>query len=177
MVCQICKKNPGTVRYIEVQDNQSTEVHLCQSCAEEKGITLKFTAKKGWPVDMLAKLVDDVAGGDEGRVGPVQCEHCGMLYSTFKESGRLGCAECYSSFQGKLRPLLRRIHGNTRHVGKNPARDANSVALSRQMRQLEDELQRAIEGEDFERAADLRDRIRDLETVKPQSENPKLEGE
>jgi protein arginine kinase activator len=177
MVCQICKKNPATVRYIEVQDKQSTEVHLCQGCAEDKGITVKLTSKQGWPAEMLAKLVDDVAGGEEAKVGPVQCEHCGMLYSAFKENGRLGCAECYSSFKERLRPLLRRIHGNTSHTGKNPARDAAGVAHSRQVRQLEEELQQAIDGEEFERAADLRDRIRELEVVKPEESSPEPKGE
>jgi protein arginine kinase activator len=176
MVCQICKQNQATVRYIEVQEMQSSEVHLCLSCAEEKGIELKATSKKGWHADMLAKLVEDVAGGEGGQVGPVQCDRCGMLYSAFKDTGRLGCSDCYATFEVKLRPLLRRIHGNTRHVGKNPSRDAESVARSREMRLLEDELQQAIDGEDFERAADLRDRIRELEVIRPEVNGPDGEG-
>src|SRR5262249_27897604 len=94
----------------------------------------------------------------------VQCSNCGMHYSTFKETGRLGCAECYSSFAIKLRPLLRRIHGSTRHVGKLPAREGDHVSPARQVQRLHDELQRAVEREEFERAAEIRDRIKKAET-------------
>jgi protein arginine kinase activator len=159
MVCQNCKKHPATFKFIEVHDNQSTEVHLCLSCAQEKGLTIKVSSKKGWGAEMLAKLVDDVAKSEDDRVGPVQCGECGMRYSAFKESGRLGCPDCYRTFEAKLRPLLRRIHGSPRHTGKHPAKDEETVRRIREMRKLEDELATAIEGEDFERAADLRDRI------------------
>jgi protein arginine kinase activator len=93
----------------------------------------------------------------------VQCPRCGLLYSSFKETGRLGCSECYSAFQFQLRPLLRRIHGDTRHRGKAPARGAGVVTSTRQIQRLHDDLQRAVEREDFEKAASLRDEIRRLE--------------
>lgn len=160
MVCQICQKQPATFKFIKVQDNENSEVHLCVHCAEEKGLTMQVSSKKGgWGAEMLAKLVDDVAKTEDDRVGPVQCGRCGMRYSAFKETGRLGCPDCYATFQAKLRPLLRRIHGSPRHVGKHPAQDEETIHRIREMRKLEDELATAIEGEDFEKAADLRDRI------------------
>ena len=73
------------------------------------------------------------------------------------------CAECYQAFQFQLRPLLRRIHGDTRHKGKSPARDGEGVSRSRQMQRLYDELQRAVEREEFERAAEIRDEIKQIE--------------
>jgi len=97
-------------------------------------------------------------------VGRVQCPRCGLVYSEFKESGRLGCSECYTTFRSQLRPLLRRIHGSTKHVGKAPARDSERVALRREIQRLHEDLQRAIEREEFETAASLRDRIRAIET-------------
>ncbi len=174
MVCQICQKQPATFKFIEVHDNQSTEVHLCFACAQEKGLTVKATSKKGWGAEMLAKLVDDVAKTDDDRVGPVQCGECGTRYSAFKESGRLGCPECYRTFEAKLRPLLRRIHGSPRHVGKHPAQDEATIVRIREMRKLEDELATAIEGEDFERAAELRDRILAIQAAR-RSEPPRSE--
>ena len=86
-----------------------------------------------------------------------------MHYSTFRETGRLGCADCYEAFGAKLKPLLRRIHGSTRHVGKLPAHDGAVVTPQRQVQRLHDELQRAGEREEFERAAEIRDRIKTLE--------------
>ena len=113
--------------------------------------------------DLLAGMVDGMTSTDEERVGHVQCARCGLLYSAFKETGRRGCAECYTAFQFQLRPLLRRIHGDTRHKGKKPVKDHAGATRSRQIQRLHDELQRAVEREDFESAAGVRDEIRRLE--------------
>ena len=118
MVCQICKDNAATLRFTEMKNNKSTELHVCQSCAEAKGISVQVGSSKAWHHEMFAKLVDDVAASDDTRVGPVQCDECGMKFSTFRETSRFGCASCYRSFEVKVIPILRRIHGNTRHVGK-----------------------------------------------------------
>ncbi|HET9952418.1 MAG TPA: UvrB/UvrC motif-containing protein, partial [Candidatus Eisenbacteria bacterium] len=109
-------------------------------------------------------MADQTGQGEETKVGRVQCPRCSLVYSEFKESGRLGCSECYTTFRAQLRPLLRRIHGSTKHVGKAPARDSARVALRREIQRLHEDLQRAIEREEFETAASLRDRIRAIET-------------
>ena len=119
-------------------------------------------------------MVDGMTNTEEERVGHVQCPRCGLLYSAFKETGRLGCAECYAAFQFQLRPLLRRIHGDTRHKGKSPTRDSEGVSRSRQMQRMYDELQRAVEREEFERAAELRDEIKKLER-EDQAERTRVE--
>lgn len=171
MFCQICNKNPATVHFTEIQDNRSSELHVCQSCAAEKGLTPQVGSKKFSISELLAGMVDGMATGEEEKVGPVQCPTCGMHYTAFKETGRLGCASCYGAFHAKLRPLLRRIHGSTRHAGKHPAADGEAVARTRQVQRLQDELQRAIDREDFERAAELRDRIKHLEVATPRPGN------
>lgn len=163
MLCQICGKNPATVHFTEIHDNQMSEIHVCERCAEEKGMQASAAQHKFEIADLLAGMVDKMTQTDEERVGRVQCPRCGMLYSNFKETGRLGCAECYTAFQFQLRPLLRRIHGDTRHRGKHPTRGGEGAARTRQIQRMHDELQRAVEREDFERAATLRDEIRRLE--------------
>ena len=164
MVCQVCGKNPATVHYTEIHHNKMAEVHVCAACAEERGV--KKDAKQGKLdiTDLLAGMVDGMTRNDEERVGAVQCPRCGMKYSQFKETGRLGCAACYTAFQFQLRPLLRRIHGDTRHRGKTPTRDGEGATRSRQIHRLHDELQRAVEREEFEHAASIRDQIRQLES-------------
>jgi protein arginine kinase activator len=164
MFCEICNKNPATDHYTSIQDNKSTEIHVCHGCAKEKGLAPDLQTKKLSISELLAGMVDGMATADEEKVGPVQCAECGMQYTAFKETGRLGCAACYASFQSKLRPLLRRIHGNTRHTGKHPAADGDAVARTRQVQRMQDELQRAIDREEFERAAELRDQLREFET-------------
>jgi len=163
MVCQMCGKNPATVHFTEIHDNTMSEIHVCERCAEEKGLHGSAQPHKFDIADLLAGMVDNMTQTDEERVGHVQCPRCGLPYSGFKETGRLGCAECYSAFQFQLRPLLRRVHGDTRHRGKIPTRDGEGVARSRQIQRLHDELQRAVEREQFETAAGIRDEIRKLE--------------
>ena len=164
MLCQICGKNPATVHFTEIHDNQMSEIHVCERCAEEKGMQSPAEQHKFEIADLLAGMVDAMTVTDEERVGHVACPRCGMQYSSFKETGRLGCSECYTAFQFQLRPLLRRIHGDTRHRGKTPARGGAGAARSRQIQRLHDDLQRAVEREDFESAAAVRDEIRRLET-------------
>ncbi|MBI5710649.1 MAG: UvrB/UvrC motif-containing protein [Candidatus Eisenbacteria bacterium] len=163
MLCQICGKNPATVHFTEIHDNKMSEIHVCEKCAEEKGLHASVKKPKFDIADLLAGMVDGMTSTEEERVGHVQCPRCGLPYSGFKETGRLGCAECYTAFQFQLRPLLRRIHGDTRHKGKRPTGDGEGVSRSRQIQRMHDELQRAVEREEFERAASLRDEIRRLE--------------
>ena len=164
MVCQMCGKNPATVHFTEIHDNRASEMHVCERCAEEKGLHGAGHQHKFDIADLLAGMVDTMTSSDEERVGRIQCPRCSMLYSAFRETGRLGCAECYQAFQFQLRPLLRRIHGDTRHRGKVPLRDGEGAARSRQIQRLHDELQRAVEREEFEHAAAIRDEIKRLES-------------
>ncbi len=164
MQCQNCHKNPAQLHFTNVQDNRMTEVHLCRGCAEERGLVGVPATPKFSIADLLATMVDKMSTTEEERVGPVQCATCGMHYSAFRETGRLGCADCYDAFATKLKPLLRRIHGSTRHVGKGPLRqDEGAISPARAMTRLHDDLTRAVEREDFEAAAEIRDRIRHLE--------------
>ncbi len=163
MLCQICGKNPASVHFTEIHDNKMSEIHVCERCAEEKGMHTPAQQHKFEIADLLAGMVDSMTHTEEERVGHVQCPRCGMLYSSFKETGRLGCADCYTAFQFQLRPLLRRIHGDTHHRGKAPTRGQETVPSTRAIQRLHDELQRAVEREEFERAAQVRDEIRRLE--------------
>lgn len=167
MLCQICGKSPASVHFTEIHDNKMSEIHVCDRCAEEKGLHSSPKKHKFDIADLLAGMVDGMTTTEEDRVGHVQCPRCGLAYSAFKETGRLGCADCYAAFQFQLRPLLRRIHGDTRHRGKAPARDGEGVSRSRRIQRLHDELQRAVEREDFERAATIRDEIHRLESEGP----------
>jgi len=167
MLCQICGKSAASVHFTEIHDNKMSEIHVCERCAEEKGHHGSGKKQKFDIADLLAGMMDTMTTTDEERVGHVQCPRCGLLYSSFKETGRLGCSECYAAFQFQLRPLLRRIHGDTRHKGKTPAHSSGTVTSTRQIQRLHDELQRAVEREDFEKAAGLRDEIRRLEGAKP----------
>ena len=163
MQCQLCGKRPAVVHFTQIENNKKAEFHVCEKCAEERGFSTPLVKSKFSVGDLLAGMVDQTSGGEEAKVGRVQCPRCHMVYSAFKESGRLGCSECYMTFRTQLRPLLRRIHGSTKHVGKVPIRDSARVALRREIQKLHEDMQKAIEHEEFETAARLRDRIRTME--------------
>jgi protein arginine kinase activator len=167
MLCQICGKTAATVHYTEMRDNKMSEIHACERCAEEKGLHKPPGTHKFDIAELLADMVDSMTTTEEERVGHVQCPSCGLLYSQFRETGRVGCAECYNAFKFQLRPLLRRIHGSVDSKAKHPVRSGGDVSRARHLQRLHDELQRLVEHEEFERAAAVRDQIRKLQAEPP----------
>lgn len=160
MVCDLCNKNVATVHLTEIINDQMRELHLCEGCAREKGAEMEqhFGLQ-----DMLAGLADFGEELGEEIGDHLQCEGCGMTYRDFRKIGRLGCGTCYESFKKKLVPILRKIHGSTRHVGKIPTRTNQNVSDKLRIQELKRKLQRSVEMEEFEEAARIRDEIRRLE--------------
>jgi len=147
-----------------VVDNKTTTYNLCESCAAEKGLHTPSPPANLPLADFLAKMGEDQAGELGAGGEDLTCPFCGLTASAFKEVGRLGCPQCYSTFEPSLRGLLRRIHGGTQHVGKvYLPPDPSVTELEKRLEGLKRKLQRAIDAEDFERAAELRDQIRTLE--------------
>lgn len=110
-----------------------------------------------------------IAGLLEGDPGVYQqptagkelyCPHCGLTFTDFRNTGLLGCADCYTNFQSGLEPLLKRVQGSTNHIGKVPKRGGGKARIKKEITDLRQELQQAIGREDYERAAKLRDEIR-----------------
>jgi protein arginine kinase activator len=157
MICELCKKNAATVRYTEVVNKKVVKMNLCEECAKKKGVSIQapFTI-----ADLLSGLAEMGARTEEdaGKA----CPACGLAYGDFKKTGRLGCDACYSAFEKGLRGLLETIHKSTAHAGKIPSRDRGRVDDLRLMQGLEAGLRAAVEKEDFERAAELRDRIQEM---------------
>jgi len=161
MICENCGKNEARVHYTAWENNQPKDLHVCQECAVEKGIVAVSNDSTKFSIqEPVIALIGDTALGS--KVGRIQCTSCGLLYSTFRETGRLGCAACYESFAEPLQPLLRRIHGNLSHVGRAPERSAGADHRREELRALQTEMESAIHRENFERAAELRDRMRRL---------------
>jgi protein arginine kinase activator len=167
MLCDECGKNKATVHLTEIVNEQITKLNLCEVCAKEKG----SDAEQHFGIaDLLAALSDvqTVPPAAGVPAAKAKCVHCGLAYEDFKKIGRLGCSECYATFRPSLAPLLKRIHGSTQHLGKSPSPDhlKEQKVLSRLREDLETvkaELQKAIQREEFEEAAALRDKIKFLE--------------
>lgn len=162
MICEECKKKPATVHMTRIVNNVKTEIHLCQECARQRGelnIFTPFTTH-----DLFASVMDmakSYVPVDSNR--RIKCEACGMDYIQFRKAGRLGCQECYKSFGDQLLPVLRKIQGGTQNTGKVPRKAGIDIRMRREIKHLKDQLQEAIKTEAFEKAAQLRDRIKEIE--------------
>ena len=162
MICDLCGEREATVHLTEIIDDETRELHLCETCAQEKGA--KAVEHFGL-AGLLAGLADFGAKAEEGAPKKRVCSQCGISYEDFRKTGRFGCAGCYEAFHNVLAPLLKRIHGSTRHLGKVPAGSAAPKAgeTAEDLTHLKERLRQAISSEDFEEATRLRDRIRALE--------------
>ena len=168
MLCDECRKNPATVHISRVVNNQKTEKHLCSLCAE-KFSGVHFTFEPTFSINsLLAGLLNQEVDymTVSGQVSTKErCENCGCSFDDFRQSGRLGCSECYAVFASRLEPILRRIHGSSNHTGKVPARSGGKAHIRKKIDKLRTDLQRYIEKEEFEKAAEVRDAIKEMETT------------
>jgi len=160
MLCDICGKNPATVHLTEIIEDQMNELHLCEECARQKSAQME---QQFGLSDLLAGMVEFGKPSKEAETVSVKCANCGLTYADFKKIGRLGCGECYSAFKKYLGPLLKRIHGSSRHVGKSPIKVTKVLKKKIDIQELRTKLQKAIEEEAFEEAAKIRDQVKELE--------------
>jgi protein arginine kinase activator len=163
MLCEKCGKREASVFYTDIQEGKLTQYHLCKECAEELGVSHSSSPSGEFAIsNLLAGMLDETGPGEE-ELTEARCATCGLAYGEFKECGRLGCPDCYDSFASSLRHLLRRVHGSNLHEGKVPESEVEMVAEKREVRRLKELLQKAIDQEEFERAAEIRDQLKELE--------------
>lgn len=164
MNCDLCNK-PAVVHEVTVRNGVKKEVHLCETHAREAGIV----APGQQPINqILAQFAISQAGRPSRAAANKTCPGCGLTFSGFRQSGRVGCPQCYSAFEGELAPLIERAqNGGTHHSGKTPRR--SGVSLDRQLliQRLVRELDHAVAAEQYERAAKLRDRLTSMEREEP----------
>jgi protein arginine kinase activator len=162
MVCDNCGSSDAVVHLTQIVNNEMSTHRLCEKCAAEKGLE-GAPEPVGFPLtDFLAQMGDVAL--DEADPPESGCPFCGLTFQDFRETGRLGCPQCYETFATHLRKLLRRIHGGVQHVGKvYLPPDPSASDMERRLDGLRRKLHRAVESEDFERAAELRDQIRSME--------------
>ncbi|HSW31665.1 MAG TPA: UvrB/UvrC motif-containing protein [Longimicrobiales bacterium] len=166
MTCDQCGSDDAVVHLTQIVNNQMSTFHLCEKCAAAKGLDTAPEAVNFPLSDFLAQMGDGDAASPE-PAKDLRCSFCGLTFQDFRDTGRLGCPHCYATFEGQLRGLLRRIHGGTQHVGKvylTP--DPSATDVHKRLETLRRKLQRAVDTEDFERAARLRDEIRTMEPAR-----------
>jgi len=159
MICERCKKNVATAHLTEIVKNEKHERHLCEQCSKEEGYTIKTHVSLQ---DLLTAFIS--AHGDAADVADTACPDCGLTYIDFRNEGRLGCPNDYEVFREALDPLLEKVHGRVEHVGKLPSQAGESQRRQRDLMTMRRQLREAVEREDYEEAARLRDLIKEGES-------------
>ena len=172
MLCEKCKKKEASVFYEETINGSSRSYSLCADCAAEMETHGELPFSKSLFGTSVGSFADDLFGGlfaipDTTRTSRKLCPLCHASLESLKRSGRAGCPQCYDTFADELRGSIRAIHGAVKHIGKAPkthdAPPSPPPKANTQLDTLKDELKTAISEENFEKAAELRDRIRAIE--------------
>jgi protein arginine kinase activator len=152
----VCKQNVAKVHLTQIVGDKMQKVDLCEACAKEKGVN----DPAGFSLaDLLLGLgaSQEIAQGSEGE--ELKCPRCGFTQADFKKNGRLGCSECYNTFSEGLESLLKTMHKGTHHTGKVPVVLRRKVDISERLTTLDKKLKEAVQQEDYETAARLRDEM------------------
>ena len=165
MLCEKCFKKNATVTIAQIVNGQKQEIHLCESCAKEIGLSQAAANLPqlfaGIMMDIL-KAKQEQSGLPVRHTGVTHCPFCGYSWEEFRRTGLLGCDKCYSSFYNQVRQVLKEVHGNVRHIGKRPESSPAEEVSGYNLNLLQRALQEAIKKEEYEKAAEIRDKIRTL---------------
>ncbi len=166
MTCERCRERPARYVVTQVVPGQAVQqIHLCEQCAAEHGDLTPMPFVELPLQHLLAGLIGGIQPSVETEAPPDKdCPGCGYPYAEFVRTGLVGCAQCYEAFAGELEPAIRRMHGKARHEGKIPLRSGGDLRQRRTLAHLRQALAEAVAQEAFERAAELRDRIRALKS-------------
>ena len=176
MLCENCGKREANVKYTQNINGEKKEMFLCENCSEKLGIEKSFNMPINFS-SFLEDFFDDMESTSFipslGIQNVLQCKNCGMSFDDFMHTGKFGCSNCFGTFESKIDPILKNIHGNNRHVGrigkiqedeqsnlKENDRDKENLI---EIEKLKESLKEAIRTEKYEEAAKIRDEIKKLE--------------
>lgn len=161
MLCQSCGKKTATTFIKKTINGETSEWHLCADCAAAGG----FSSMLGVNGFDLGSFWGNLFAEPSARtqIDTVRCEGCGHSFRDIAESGKAGCSLCYTTFYDRLLPSIQRIHGKTRHTGKIPVAGSKLMKKQKELEKLQSELSECIASQQYEKCAELRDRIKELE--------------
>lgn len=173
MLCSTCNKNPATIHIQEVVNGVKKAIHICQTCAAAKG--LNILSLEGMNLtEFLNNISSDNTKPSESTVideheiktaDILTCPKCGWDSDKMRKTGRLGCPECYYSFRNKLTESLAAMHRGIIHCGKIPLTvGGERNAFMANLLKLQKKLEKHIKNEEYEEAAKVRDKLKDLKS-------------
>ncbi|MFY9175164.1 MAG: UvrB/UvrC motif-containing protein [Peptococcia bacterium] len=162
MNCQKCQQRPASIHIAQIVNGEKHETYLCEVCAQAEKITVEIPQL---PIDNLKNLLGFLGQSYLTEQGSYQsvCKNCQTSYKKIYETGYVGCSECYDQFSSQLENVVQKIHGMQKHRGKIPNRLGASFRVKRDLEDLRLQLRQAVEREEYEKAAELRDKIKLLE--------------
>lgn len=193
MLCQKCNKKVATVFISTIVNGKNTQMYLCTDCAKELHDNMNPDIKIPFPInDILTnmELNEDTINEwinefkdmeDKGQIDElvqhenpetlqhnnqhedITCNFCNTSFDEYKKTGKLGCGKCYSTFRKQLKPIIEGIYGYSEHIGKFPKNEFKDTEIVKTVEQLKEKLNMAIQEEEYEQAAKLRDEILQLE--------------
>ena len=161
MLCSNCKNNRANFHYKYNDGSGMVEIHLCEDCAKKLGYIAADSITNDF-ADMLSNFFTFPAV-KSNVISLKQCKSCGETYDEFKKTGKLGCPDCYENFSDTLDSVLGNIQTSLSHKGKIPGDKGEEIAKTRKIKSLKEELQKCILEEKYEKAAQIRDVIKNLE--------------
>ena len=160
MLCERCKNNEAVYNITKIVYNKKVDLHICEQCARELG---EISSPLSFQ-NIISELMGYTNKPQEVKKHyDLRCSNCGTYYSEFKEGGLLGCSECYHSFGDSLDPVLKRVQGSVKHVGKIPRSRGKARIDESWFDGLQIRLQKAVEKEEYEVAAKIRDEIKKMQ--------------
>lgn len=166
MLCEHCRQNEAVVYLTKIENDKKVQLSLCEKCASEYQQQFAAGFEPTFSIhQFLTNLFSDTpeTAREQLRQSEEACPECGFSYPAFREKGKLGCGYCYEAFKDKLELVLKRIHGSSSHAGKFPEKIGGKVKAQHQIKKLKSTLQKLVSEERFEEAAEVRDKIKELE--------------
>ena len=163
MLCNECGKNEANVHLTHIINGKKTESHLCEECAKKNQTILNSNFSME---NLFSAMLNNSFNNKTYLPAAKSCTNCGMTYENFRNTGKFGCSHCIDSFKGRLKPVIKSIQGYDRHIGKIPKRAGGDYKIQMDIERLKNDLKGAVEREEYELAAELRDKINDLENKK-----------
>ena len=171
MKCQICKNNEANIIFTQIINDEKIVLHICSECAKEKGISVEFEKPSKPKVNsLIGGFTGEFLEKNEKSVPDLTCNNCGLTFAEFKAEGLFGCEKCHIAFGEHISKLLKQIHGTDVYEGKFPEELSEEGGKLQQLKNLRNELKQSIDKEEYERAAEIRDKIAAIEREKNNNE-------
>ena len=161
-MCDECGIRPATIRITTIVNGEKRDRNLCSECLAGSQHFKKDFSNLAGHLNGLLDALKSGASKSEEPVPEIECSRCGTTYEQYRKRGMVGCAQCYSDFREPLQTMMSRVHGHTQHVGRVPGGADRQLSMKLKLEKLRQELKQAIQQEEYETAAGLRDQIRAL---------------